>query len=95
MGLEPDVRADNGTVREGRVTITRTSSTRGPDTVGITIRIGNVDVEARMTLENFALAVTGQARIEADVRAFPVPGRAVTSGDWGPPSDLLGPESRA
>jgi hypothetical protein len=51
----------------GKVTIVRTVSNRELDTVRVTFRYLDKEIEARFDLENFARVVTGQGYIPANI----------------------------
>lgn len=59
---------------DGHVTITCIRSTHHADRVTITIRFGDQDIEASMSMEDFGYCATGQARMPAKVRAWDAPG---------------------
>lgn len=58
---------------EGRVTISRTNSSHTDDYITMKIRYDEVEVEAVLSLEDFALAITGLGRVPAQIRTWPAP----------------------
>lgn len=58
---------------EGRVTISRSQSNLSDDYITMKVRYESKEIEATMTLEDFALAITGLGRVPAQIREWPAP----------------------
>lgn len=56
----------------GHVTICRTEHSHRESTVSITIRHDGRDVEAVLSLADYALVATGQGRIQAETRSHQI-----------------------